>query len=293
MAPRSSWKGFLRLSLVSVPVRAFTTNQSSEEIRLNQLHKECHQRVKYLKTCPEHGELASDDIASGYEYAKGQYVVIDPAEVKKLRPESDSAIHIQGFTQPDSVDPLYLSGKSYYLLPDGVAGARPYALLLQGMQRAGVVAVARIVLSGREQLVMLRTDENLLVMDVLSYAASVKAKGEFLSEAPQPDVSDEELALADTLIRASMIEEFDLASFRDVYVDRLRKLIEMRIEGKEVVQVEEVETPTILNLMDALKQSVAEAEANLGKKMAPSVKKPAKKKAAKKATKAARRKTGS
>lgn len=283
MAPRSSWKGFLRLSLVSVPVKAFTANNTGEEVRLNQLHKECHARVKYQKVCPEHGVLKSSDIVSGYEFAKDQYVVIDPQEIQKLRRESDKSVHIQGFVEADAIDPIYLAGKTYYLLPDGPAGGRPYELLRRGMDDAGVVAVAQVVLSGREQLVQVRTVEGLLVMQFLNYAKKVKGLDEFTSELSEQKTEAAERKLTKTLIDASRIEDFDLASFEDPYVETMSKLIQMKVDGKEVVSVSEPEEPKIVNLMEALKKSVADAQL----KMAPSTKK---KKAARKAK---RRKTGS
>src|SRR5688572_7414279 len=134
MAARSSWKGFLRLSLVSVPVKAYTATASSGDIRLNQLHAECNSRIQYKKTCPIHGEVTNDQIVSGYEYAKGQYVVVDPDELEKLRTEADRAIKIDVFIKPEALDPLYLSGRSYYLLPDGPVAQKPYAVIIEGMQ---------------------------------------------------------------------------------------------------------------------------------------------------------------
>src|SRR5947209_12151689 len=116
MAPRSTWKGFLRINLVSVPVKAYTATASGGgEVRLNQLHKECHSRINYKKTCPIHGEVPNDEIVSGYEYSKGQYVVVDTAELDKLRTEDDKAIKIDTFVAPDAVDPVYYTGKTYYL----------------------------------------------------------------------------------------------------------------------------------------------------------------------------------
>ena len=278
MAPRTSWKGFLKLSLVSVPVKAFTANNTSEEVRLNQLHKECHGRVKYKKVCAEHGELKSDDIVSGYEYAKDQYVVIESDEISKIRKQSDRSVHIDGFVSPDQIDPIYLAGKTYFLLPDGVAGDRPYALLVKGMEDEGLVAVAQTVLSGREQLVMLRPDDGMLTMTVLAYPKKIKDAQPFRDELPEDNPTDEEMSLAHTLIQASTIQEFDLASYKDAYVENLTKLIQMKVDGQEVVQAPDPEEPKIINLMEALKKSVAEAGA---RKMAPSVKS-TKKKAAKK-----------
>jgi len=270
-APRSSWKGFLRLSLVSVPVRAFTAHNTSEDVRLNQLHKDCHNRVRYLKVCPEHGELKQADIISGYEYAKDQYVVIDPSEIQKLRPESDRTIRIDGFIDPEEVDPVYRAGKTYYLLPDGAAGNKPYTLLRRGMQDGDVVAIAQVVLSGREQLVLVEPRDSMLVMTILHIAKKVRAAGDYEDEVPEQDLTKEELALTETLIGASKIAEFDFAAYKDAYVEKLSELIQMKVDGQEIVEAPDQEQPKIINLMEALKASVAAAQTP--KKMAGSAKK--------------------
>lgn len=262
MAPsRTSWKGFLKLSLVSVPVKAFTANESSAEVHLNQLHKDCNSRIKYQKVCPEHGELAADQIVSGYEYAKDEYVVVDPDEVDKLRTKADRSVGIEGFVPADAIDPRYYAGKTWYLLPDGPAGERPYALLHRGMVDNEVVAVAQVVMSGREQLVMLRPHGKMLVMTGLHYYKKVKADTDFEDELDDISFKPEELALTNTLIGATKIEEFDLARYKDTYVEKLQQLIQAKIEGREVVAAPDHEEPRILNLMDALKKSVAEAQA--------------------------------
>jgi DNA end-binding protein Ku len=268
MAPRTSWKGFLKLSLVSVPVKAYTANNTDEELRLNQLHGECHGRVRYKKVCESHGELRAEDIVSGYEYAKDQYVVIDDDELAKVRAKSDKSVSIDGFVAPEKIDPVYLAGRTYYLLPDGVAGNRPYALLVRGMLEANVVAVAQVVIAGREQLVMLRPQEGMLVMSVLNYPKRVRAATPYRDELPDEKPNEGELSLAHTLIRASTLSEFDFQSYRDAYVENLTKLIQLKVEGREIVQAPDPEEPKILNLMEALKKSVAEVGA---RKMAPSV----------------------
>lgn len=300
MVARATWKGFIRLSLVSVPVRAFTAHDSGSEIRLNQLHSGCNARVKYSKQCPEHGELAANDIVSGYEYAKDQYVVIDPDELARMRQQSDKAIGITGFIAPDTIDSIYQAGKTYYLLPDGIAGNKPYALLRDGMKENGVVAFTQVVFSGREQLAVLRPVDDLLVLSVLQYAAQVKGIDEFVSEVPREKLSKEELGLVRTLIDATRMPEFKLEDYRDRYVDRMKELIRLKIDGKEVVAAPEVEEPKIVNLMEALKRSVAEAQAAASagtvppvadeeKKMAPSETEP-RKAAAQKGTR--KRKSG-
>lgn len=287
MAPRTSWKGFIRLSLVSVPVKAFTANDTSGEIRLNQLHKETHQRIKYQKVVPDKGPVSNDEIVSGYEYAKGQYVVIDPEELDKLRKKSDHSINIDGFVTSGSLDSIFSSGRTYYLLPDGVAGTKPYQLLHRAMLDEDLCAIAQVVLSGREQLVVLRPLDKFLAMTVLIHESKIKAVDEFDDELGEAEISDEEMKLTKTLIDASRIEEFDYSRYKDTYVDKLKQLIEIKVAGQEVVQVQEQEEPQIINFMEALKQSVAEAQSGSPgkskKKMAPSAGK--KKKVAKKAAK--------
>ena len=137
MPARSSWKGFLRLSLVAVPVKAYPASASGGgDIHLHQLHAGCHSRIRYHKVCPLHGQVQSDAIVSGYEYTKDQYIVVDPAELDQLRSQADHAITIAEFIAPEALDPLYASGKSYYLLPDGPVGQKPYAVLAQAMREA-------------------------------------------------------------------------------------------------------------------------------------------------------------
>src|SRR6185295_5295265 len=143
MAARSLWKGFLKLSLVSVPVKAYSTSSSGGgTITLNQLHAECNSRIQYKKTCPVHSEVK--DIVSGYEYAKDQYVVIDTDELDKLRTEDDKAIRVDVFVTPDAIDSTYLTGKSYYLVPEGPVGPKAYQVIYQAMVDADRNAVAQV-----------------------------------------------------------------------------------------------------------------------------------------------------
>jgi DNA end-binding protein Ku len=258
---RTSWRGFLKLSLISVPVKAFTANETSGEVHLNQLHKGCNSRIRYQKVCPAHGEVGSDAIVSGYEHQKDSYVVVDPEELDKLRTKSDRAVGIDGFVPQDAIDASYFAGKTHYLLPDGPAGERPYALLRDGMRKNGVVAIAQVVMSGREQLVLVRPLGKLLVLTGLHYPQRVRAAREFEAEIDDIAPKPQEEALTDTLIGASRIADFDLGSYADRYVTKLKQLIELKVRGQEVVQVPDHEEPKILNLMDALKRSVAEAQA--------------------------------
>jgi DNA end-binding protein Ku len=262
MPARSTWKGFLKLSLVSVPVKAYTAKSSSAgEIRLNQLHAECHSRIQYKKTCPIHGEVSNDAIVSGYEYAKGQYVVIDTDELDKLRSEDDKAIKIDKFISPDSLDSMYQSDRSYYLVPDGPVGDRPFALIRQGMEEENRQAIAQVVLHGREQVVLLRPMGRLLLMTVLDHDNEIVKPSAFEEEAPkETEGAPEEMKLVKTLIEASTPKKFDFSQYKDVYTERLSQLIEAKVAGKEIVAAPAHEERHVINLMEALRQSIAQTQ---------------------------------
>jgi DNA end-binding protein Ku len=259
MPPRPSFKGYIRLSLISVPVRAYTATESGGQISLNQLHAECNTRVKYSKVCPVHGELSSDEIVSGYEYAKGQYVVIDPDELAKIRKQSDKALEIRGFIKQEELDARYFSGRTYYLLPDGPVGEKAYHLLWKAMEDHELYAVISAILHNKEQLAVIRPVDKLLGISVLSYARQVRQPDEFEEELTEPKFSPEEMKLTEMLVNASVIEDFDIAAYTDEYTENLLKLIEAKVEGQEIVAAPEVEEPKIINLMDALKASVEQA----------------------------------
>ncbi len=261
MAAHASWKGFLKLSLVSVPVKAYTATATGGEITLHQLHAKTHARIQYKKFAPEVGEVSSDEIVRGYEYDQGQYVIIDEEEIDKLRTENDKSIRIEGFIKPDALSSIYMGGKTYYLTPDGPVGQKPYNLLMEGMAENGVCGIAEIVISQKEQVVLIQPVDGILAMTVLNRMDEVKPASSFKDEIKETDATEAEKSLADTLIKASIITEFDFSRYKDVYKDKLTKLIQMKIEGKEVIQVRDPEEPKIINLMEALKRSVEEAQA--------------------------------
>jgi DNA end-binding protein Ku len=266
MAAHASWKGFLKLSLVSVPVKAYTATSTSSDIALHQLHAKTLTRIQYKKFAPEVGEVSSDEIVKGYEYDKGQYVIIEEDEIDKLRTESDKSIRIDGFITPDTLSSIYLGGRTYYLTPDGPVGQKPYNLLLKGMQTNGVAAICEVVISQKEQVVILRPVDGLMAMTVLNRKDEVKPAEAFKDEVTDTPSTQAETDLTDTLIKASIIKEFDFSKYRDVYKEKLTQLIQLKIEGKEVVQVRDPEEPKIINLMEALKRSVEEAQAANGVK---------------------------
>ncbi len=254
-----SWKGFIQLSLVTIPVKAITAHETEREVQLHQIHKDCNQRINYKKTCKVHGEVRQNDIIRGYEYEKDHYVIINDEELSKQRQQNDHAVHINGFVDADKVEWLYFEGKNYYLIPDGKVGQKPYALLRETMAEANTIALANIILSSRQHLVVLKPHHKLIAMSVLYYNDQVKADTDiepYVEDVPL-DASEKELTR--TLIGATSIREFDLKLYRDDYRENILKLVEMKAQGKEIIETEKSEEPKILNLMDALKKSVEEA----------------------------------
>jgi DNA end-binding protein Ku len=253
---RATWRGDLKLSLVSVPVEAFNAQASGKEYHFNQLHAECHSRIRYKKVCPIHGEVTGDEIISGYEYAKGQFAVIDPEELDQLRTENDKAITIEQFISPAQLDPLYLDGRSYYLVPHTSSGTKAYAVLLAAMKERDRAAIARVVFSGKEQLVVVRPTEELLTMSMLSYEDEVRQPSAFSHDLAKVHYSPKELQLAEMLIDASTVKRFDLGDFTDLYTERVTQLIETKLEGREVTTAPETQQVSVINLMDALRKSI-------------------------------------
>lgn len=279
MAARSSWKGYLRFSLVSMPVKAYSaTTSDGSGVKLNQLHVDCHSRINYKKTCPIHGEVSNDAIVSGYEYQKGQYVIVDTDELEKLRTEDDKAIQIDTFIGPGTLDPVYFAGKTYYLVPDGPVGQKPYTVLYEAMEQENRQAVARVVMHGREQVVLLRPLGGLITMAVLNLEQQVTKPAAFTEEAPKVEVTPEEMKLAKALVDAATTKKLDFSKYKDEYTEKLTKLIEAKVAGQEVVTPPAEPHAQVINLMDALKQSVEklrpgagkEAVARPPKKLAPS-----------------------
>ena len=292
--PRASWKGFIRLSLVSVPVQGYTASASSDsQIALNQLHSECHSRIRYKKTCPIHGEVASDEIVMGYEYAKDQYAVIDPSELDKLRTEADRAINVDRFVDPSTIDPTYFSGQTYYLAPNGRSGEKPYALLNRAMTDENVYGLAQVVINKREQLVALRPVGKLLAISMLQYASDVRQPSEIEELLGDGEVSAQELKLAKTLVDATRADDADLEMYQDLYAQRMKELVDAKVEGHEVATPPQAEARPVINLMDALKASLGQSKPPAPSKSKPTKgedaeeKKPAARKTAAKATKTA------
>ena len=267
MAFRSSWKGYLKLCLVSVPVKSYSAVSSDEgEIHFHQFHEKCNSRIKYVKTCPKHGAVPPEEIVSGYEYAKGQYVVMESAELAKLRGDKEKSVSVEAIVPAGSIDLMYLTEKTSYLIPDGRVGENPYAVIEQCLASQESVAIGRLIINGKDEVVMIRPLEGLLVMTVLSGATQVKQPEAFASERPKATISPAEAKMTKTLFEAYYQDKFDLSQFTDQYTESVAALIEAKVKGEEIVTAVPSEEPDVINLMDALKKSVAQAKSNSPKK---------------------------
>jgi DNA end-binding protein Ku len=257
MNARPTWKGYLKLSLVSIPVKAFSVADSgSGDIQLNQLHAECNSRIQYKKTCPVHGEVPNDEIISGYKVGKDQYVPIAKDDLEAIRTKSDQAIEIATFISEDQLDDRFLTERSYYLVPDGKVAQKPYALIRESLSGERLRAIAEVVLSQREQHVIVRPLGSLLIMTVLQHQQELKTPTGFEDHVDDVDASAQELKLTKQLVDGMTQVDWDFSKYKDSYQQRLSELIAAKVEGKEMVKPPETEAPTIINLMDALKASI-------------------------------------
>jgi DNA end-binding protein Ku len=260
---RASWSGLMRLSLVAVPVKAYPAVATSESIQLNQLHRECRQRIRYERVCPLHGKVDSDQIVKGYQYAPDQYVLIEPEELEHLRPAKDKALILEQFIHPDEVNPARFSGRTLYLLPDGLAAHRPYRVLAEALEQRGRWAMGRVVMSGHRYGVVVRSVNDLLSTHFLHEPAQVRSAAAFAAQLRAEPVSPAELQLATTLIDgASGPVDFD--AFRDDTAVQLERLVEAKVAGREAPGPEGEEPVQVIELLTALKQSVAAAQGKGG-----------------------------
>src|SRR5882724_6753403 len=258
---RPSWSGLLRLSLVSVPVKAYPAVSSTATSPFHLLHAACGQRIRYAKNCPQHESVESDAIVRGYEYAPDQFVVIEAEELNRLRPVKDRALILEQFLPVQEVTPTFFAGRSLYLYPDGPAAQHPYNVLVEAFHQAGQGALGRVVLSNQRQLVLVRASSRLLVLDVLHYPSQVRNVGSWEADLPKSATTDSERQLAEQVI-ALASGPVDWERYRDTSAEELAALVEAKRARQPAPTTSE--EPTVLRLLDALKQSVAAARQGSG-----------------------------
>ena len=259
MPPRASWKGHLRMSLVSVPVQMFTATNSAAQVSLNQLHKDCNQRVKQQLHCPEHGPLERSQIAKGYEYESGRYVILDDQDLAKLAAAKNKLIEVKKFVDADQVDPIYLDSP-YYLAPDGPVAEEAFRVIRQGLADAGKAALATMVISNREQSVIITPQGKGMRLTTLRAADEVRSTEGYFDEVKDEKPAGDKVKLAEMLIE-SLEGNFDPSEQRDRYREGMLELIKSKVEGKEPAVVQEADAPQILNFLAALEKSLDNAKA--------------------------------
>ena len=249
------WKGHLTFGLVSFPVRLYSAARG-ESISFNQLHKSDGSRIKQVIYCAaEDKPIPRSEIVKGFEYEKDRYVVIEDEEVKKVAPATAKVMEIQEFVKSDQVDPIYLE-TSYYMAPDE-AGEKPYALLFDALRKTGYFAVAKIAMHNREHVVILRPGKNGVLLHTMFFSHEIRKVDEFRTDLSL--VKEKELAMATSLIEA-MVADFEPDKYTDNYRDNLLKMIDAKKQGQEVVATPEPKEAKVIDIMEALKASLAMAK---------------------------------
>jgi DNA end-binding protein Ku len=284
---RTIWNGSISFGLVSIPVGlALATKPAARQsdVSFRMLHRECRTPIRQKRWCPTHDrEVGPDELVKGWEVAKGEFVIVEDEDLEAIEQQDDSrAIEINRFVPLEGVDPIYFD-RTYFLAPsNNGAQRRPYVLLLEAMKETQMAAVGRFVLRGQEHFCLIRARGEALALETLFLAEDVRSQAEIEEAVEETKVKDAELALARQVIE-SLESDFDPEELQSVYRRDLRAMLEAKLAGEEIARPEPVaEDAPVVDLMDALRKSVAEASKK---------KTPAKKTAARPKAKAAARKS--
>lgn len=259
----SVWKGYLTFGLISIPIRLFSAARS-ERIGLNQLHKICKSRIRMPLFCPTcERQVERSEIVKGYEYEKDQYVLFDEEELDKIEPESARTMEILEFVKLDEIDPLYYES-SYYVTPED-EGRKAYQLLLEAMEETGYAAVAKITMHQREHIVVIRPRENGMTLHTMFYTNEIRQVAEYGQRSTAAEPREQEKKLATQLIE-SLAANFEPEKYKDQYQESMKALIAAKQEGREIAAAPHPKLAPVIDLMDALKKSIAEKEKPAAKK---------------------------
>jgi DNA end-binding protein Ku len=279
---RTIWNGSISFGLVSIPIGLALATQRSD-VAFRTLHRECGTPIKQKRYCPFHErDVEPEELVKGWEVAKGEFVMVEEADLEAVALQRSQSIEILRFVKLDEVDPVYFD-RTYYLAPSSAAAQRrPYVLLLRAMQETGMAAVGKFVLWGKENLCLIRPQDDALALETLFFAEDVRSKAEIEEAVAETDVQKAELGLAEQLI-TGLVGEWTPEDFENQYRNDLRAMLEAKLAGQEIKRPEPVPETPVVDLMEALRRSVAEAQT---KKPAP-----AKARASKKTASAPRKKT--
>ena len=303
MAPRANWKGFLRLSLVTCPVALYPATSDSEKISFNQINRKTGHRIKYAKVDADTGEeVSSEDIMKGYKVDTDTYIEVSKDELENIGLESNRTIDINEFVPKSDIDPRYFI-RPYYLVPDGKVGHDAFAVIRETIRSMNMAAIGRVVLTNREHIISLEPLENGLMGTLLRYPYEVRNEKEYFDDIQDVKVTKDMLDLAKHIV-TQKTSSFDPEKFEDHYEEALTELINAKRSGKSVSAKARPKGENVVDLMDALKKSLAGEPQTAGKKPRKATagqkemllpiegKKPAAKKAAKPERATGRRKAG-
>ncbi|CAN7639908.1 Ku protein [Pararhizobium sp. LjRoot238] len=258
MAPRASWKGYLKLSLVSCPVRLYPATSSSERISFNQLHKDTHNRINMKPVDPELGLVERSDLVKGYEYEDKKYIIIEDADLESVRIESNHTMNIEAFVDERSVDVIYQDAP-YYLAPDGAMAEETFVVLREALRKSGKLAIARLVLSSRERVITIGARETGMFVCTLRNPSEVRGTAEYFGNIPVGKPEPEMLQLAEALIQQKLTT-FDPRNYEDRYEVALMRMIREKLKGHMPIIAAAPERGNVINLMDALKASLSQSK---------------------------------
>lgn len=265
MAPRAYWKGYLRLSLVSCPISLFPATSETEKTSFHQINRNTGNRIRYRKVDEETGEeVAADQIVKGFEVGKGQYVEVGDDELEAIALESTRTIDIDSFVPRAEIDDLY-GMRPYYLAPNGKAGNEAFVVIRQSLLDMEMVAIARVVLTSREHVIALEPRGKGIMGTLLRFPYEIRDADDYFSDIPDVKPGKEALDLAKHIVR-SKTGHFHPEQFEDSYEQALRELIARKQSGEAVEAPERRPTAKVVNLMDALRRSLAEEEGAAGKR---------------------------
>jgi len=251
------WKGHVTFGLISIPVRLYSAARS-ERVSFNQLHKECHSRLKQPLFCPTCNRMVErSEIVKGYEYEKDQYVLFTEQEMEKIQPASARTMEILEFVKLDDVDPLHYDA-SYFATPEE-AGQKAYYLLVKAMEESGYAAIAKLCMHQREYTVIIRPRAKGLTLHTMYYVNEIRQVDEY-GQPGKIEIKDQERKLAQQLIE-SLATDFDAQKYRDEFQQSQKNLIQAKLEGKEVAAVPQPQLAPVIDLMEALKKSLSDRKA--------------------------------
>jgi DNA end-binding protein Ku len=257
VAPRAYWKGYLKLSLVSCPIALFPATSEREKISFHQLNKETGNRIRYRKVDAETGdEVSQDNIIKGYEVSKGEYIELDPEELEAVAIDSKRIIEIDEFVPKSDIDELYMRDP-YYIVPDGEVGQQAFAVIRDAIRKEGMIAVGKVVLTSREHIIALEARDKGMVGITLRYPYEVRDEKDYFDVIEDEKVPKEMLDLAIHIVNTKK-GEFDPDAFQDQYENALKELLRKKQKGQKIERPKEPSRTNVVNLMDALRKSVAE-----------------------------------